>query len=257
MNEESQMMLRRYLNKELCDGQRRNSAFSLRALARRFTISSAALSEIMQGKRNVSQKMMTRILEKSHNPTIEKETVRTNFAHSKSPREKVSRQRVQLGSDQFRIISEWHHYAILSLLQTIDCKGSSDWIAKRLAITEKKTKDAIKRLLRLGLVRSSGEKLVVTNKSVDSPDEVNSSELKDLHKQIMEIGIDRLYKTDTRDRDYTMMTLAVNKEKLPLAKEKIRQFLREMESLLETGAKQEVYSIAVQLVPLTIMGDEQ
>jgi len=48
------------------------------------------------------------------------------------------------------------------------------------------------------------------------------------------------------------MTMAVDPKKLPLAKQRIQEFNRELSSLLETGDRTQVYQFQSCLFPLEI-----
>ena len=52
-------------------------------------------------------------------------------------------QYVQLTLDHFSVISEWYHFAILSLAETQDFKSYPAWIAGRLGISQKDAKAAV------------------------------------------------------------------------------------------------------------------
>jgi uncharacterized protein (TIGR02147 family) len=256
MNESSQILVRNFLLTELQSSKAKNKAFSLRALANRLNMPSSGLSEILNGKRNVSAKMLEKILEHSHGDALSKQTLKTDFVHSKRPSEKIDRKRLQLTLDQHKLIAGWEHFAILSLLQTSKCNSAPAWIARRLQLPQRRATEAIARLLRAKLIKRVDSKLVPNHRSVSTTDEIPSETVKDLHREILEMGVEKLYKTAPQDRDYTHMTLAIDRSKIPEAKKRIRKFYREMETLLERGTKEDVYSLAVQLIPISTIGSD-
>ena len=64
-------------------------------------------------------------------------------------------------------------------------------------------------------------------------------------------SIDALFAVPVESRDITSMTMAIDKNKIPEAKRKIKQFRRNLCQFLESGEKNEVYNLNVQLIPLT------
>ena len=54
--------------------------------------------------------------------------------------------------DTFAVISDWYHYAILSLLEVTDARLDPRWISKRLGINRLEARLAIERLKRLSLI---------------------------------------------------------------------------------------------------------
>jgi hypothetical protein len=53
------------------------------------------------------------------------------------------------------------------------------------------------------------------------------------------------------ERDFTTVTMAIDKRKLSTAKELIRKFEDELSDLLESGHRTDVYRLSVQLFPFT------
>ena len=53
------------------------------------------------------------------------------------------------------------------------------------------------------------------------------------------------------ERDVSSVTMAIDVQRIPLAKEAIRAFRRRLMRLLEAGSPDEVYNLNIQLVPVT------
>lgn len=232
----------------------KNPSYSLRAFAKYLKIPSGRLSEILSGKRNIGAKLATKILKKL-DLTPEEETQFLNSLRHQSQDLHESNYH-QLNMDAFHIISDWYHYAILSLIKTKNFENDPSWIANRLGISVVEVRAALERLQRLELIELKNEKMVRTKASLTTTHDVHSNALKRSHKQSLEQAIIAIDEVDLAFRDITSMTMAINFKKIPLAKEKIKRFRRELASLLEAGAKTEVYNLNIQLVPLSkITGD--
>lgn len=237
-----------------CD---RNRRYSLRAYARDLGISLGALSEILRGKRLLSPRMAKRLA-----PQLALDPRQECLFLNALPNEtsRASRLRVDedfqrhaLADDQFRLIADWYHYGILSLMKTDDFEPSYAWISKRLGITAGEAELGIARLIRIGLVKRSGRKLTRTKSWITTTSEVPSTALKRSHKQSIDQAGEALFKIPVELRDITSTTVATDASQLQAAKKLIRDFHIKLQSLLESGPKTEVYNLNIQLVPVTVL----
>ena len=162
--------------------------------------------------------------------------------------------------DQYHVVSEWHHFGLRALLRTKDAQSSPkhsepEWLAERLGIKSREAASAIERLLRLEMIeRLPDGALRATNVSFHSPDGTPSVSIRHNHSQHLDLARASLERDSVNIRDFTNLTMAINPKKLSEAKDIIRRFRKEIESVLEddsTGPRQEVYSLAVQLFPLS------
>ncbi len=68
--------------------------------------------------------------------------------------------------NKFEVISDWVHFAILSLLETSSDRVDADWIARRLGINKTYAQICFQRLLDLGLIAETEGRLKQTGKSI-------------------------------------------------------------------------------------------
>lgn len=252
----------RVLQDKLHQIRLRNNAYSLRAYARKLGLSPAALSEILNGRRRVSQKIADRIANALLLNPEERQKFSIAASDLKSDKKKLrkipveSRPKVELSMDYFQAVAEWQHFAILSLVETVDFQENAAWIAKRLGISKSVASQALTRLERLEMIeRTPDGKLKGTGLNYHSPDEIASIALRRAHANNLELAKNSLEKDPLEKRDFTAVTMAIDPARLPEAKQMIRQFRQEVEAFLEGGEKKEVYKFCMQLIPLTI-GDE-
>ena len=106
---------RLYLQSVLVERCRKNSGYSLRAFARSLGIVSSALSDILNRRRPITEKMKVRLglalglnLEDLNNFKSDRSIGARENSIDKSYR--------QISHDTFAIISDWYHYAILELM---------------------------------------------------------------------------------------------------------------------------------------------
>lgn len=251
----AQLAIQKKLNEMFSETQMKNPAFSLRAFARRLELSPSALSEILKGKRRISKKMAGRVVTNLCLNPIEAKTILDLFP------EKVSRKDLSpnyrspyqpLSMDQFHLIAEWYHFAILSLAETREFQSDAQWIGKRLNIRPQEAQSALDRLERLKLLNRTAEgKLVTTGIEYGTTDDVSDVSVRKAHAQNLEFARRSLEEDDISCRDFTATTMAIDIDKLPVAKKMIREFHDRLCAYLESGNKREVYKICVQFFPLS------
>ncbi len=145
------------LRGHLLEIQQKNPAYSLRAFASKLQLSPSALSEILNGKRRVSEQLAQKTLNLLGTDPRDQSKILQLFKqrHSEILEDSHESNYLELKSDQFQIISKWHHFAILSLAETKGFKASPLWIAKRLGIKVVEAENALERLERLGFIEWS------------------------------------------------------------------------------------------------------
>ncbi|MCB0384329.1 MAG: TIGR02147 family protein [Bdellovibrionales bacterium] len=252
---------RLWLQEEYEARRKRNPSFSLRAFAQILQIPPGRLSEILNQKRPISQKMASHLADRLElDPHAKRQllshlgrngkTIKTSPKSVDDLNEHPS-DYVQISLDHFHALADWYHFAILSLTEVESFVSEPKWIARRLGISVTQVKSAIERLERLDLLRAIDGRWVATNKSLTTPTDIASPALRSSHRQSLQQAIDCLEKVEIRDRDITSITMAIDKSKIEPAKEMIRDFRRRLCAFLEEGEKTDVYNLNIQLVPLT------
>ena len=155
---------------------------------------------------------------------------------------------LDLEIENFELVSNWLHFAILELTQVRGFKSSSKWISERLGITKAEADDAIDRLLILGLLARNGDKLVLVKSSAVR--DVPSAAIRQFHKSHLEKAIVALEEQAFEQRNFSGITMAINPKQLPLAAEMIKKFRRKLMKVLEEGDKTLVYHLSLQLYQL-------
>lgn len=250
----AQQALQSVLFKRFSELKARNGAYSVRAFAKRLGLSAAATNEILKGERNVSEKLAQRILLRLQMDPSERAQILSYFERkaSQSARSAPSSQSLKLSSDQFRTISDWVHFAIMSLIKTKGFKADPVWISQRLGVTESRVSLAIDRLLRLGLITRSGKRgFKRTEARIQTSDDVLDVSIQRAHIEDMELAKAAILELPVTVRDFTSITIPVNLESIPSVKEAIRRAQDEIADLLTKGQTTEVYRLCSYLFPLT------
>lgn len=255
---EAQSYIQKTLRERLDELKLKNSSFSLRAFARLLEISPASLSEFLNGKRVLSEKMIKKIaLKLSLSPSeydelsekidIEKRRI------SPSSQKELLKDKVQIQNDQYFLVADWHYYAILCLVETEDFIKDYEWIAKRLGTNASKIKACFERLLRLKFLNYDDKgKLYFQDVELQTTDGIPNTSLKRRHTENLESASLYLNTGDFDKRDFSFMTLAIDPVDLPVISKKIRDFQDELVQYINSREKKEVYEICFNVFPRSI-----
>ena len=111
---------------------------------------------------------------------------------------------------------------------------------------------AIERLKRLGLLEVKGEKWICRQSNTTLGSDFTSMALKKMQAQILTQAGRALEAIPVERRDQTSMTMAVDSRRLAMAKEKIKDFRRELSEFLEgDGEKDTVFQLSIGLFPIS------
>jgi uncharacterized protein (TIGR02147 family) len=156
------------LNTEFDRRKRKNDSYSLRAFARDLEISPSRLSEILKGSNGLSEKSANHIATKLKLKNLERKFL-LDLVLAESARNGKVRELAQvrladsrklkayqeIKENQFHVIADWYHGAILELPQVQGFQNNYQWVSQRLGITVQQAEDAVKRLQSLGLLEIS------------------------------------------------------------------------------------------------------
>jgi uncharacterized protein (TIGR02147 family) len=253
-----------WLNEEFKQLRSKNSAFSLRAFAKFLNMPASRLSEILSQKRlltmTAAEKISKRLM---WEPQLKNKFIECVANQISIKKNKITSVKPigltddyhQISSDLFNAICDWEHYALLSLAETNNFKLNVPWIARRLGIDPSQIRIAICRLERLGLIKIKKGKIHKTYINLTTPDGVYAADHKKGSQLLLQKALDSLNHVKRQHRDVSSITMAIDPRKISEAKERIKNFRRELAAFLETDNKEEVYSLCIQLFPLSKFED--
>jgi uncharacterized protein (TIGR02147 family) len=225
---------------ELLRRRRRNPRYSLRSFARDLEISPGRLSEFINGKRAISEKWKPQLIRKLG---LGQDIVKLADGLPKAGR--------LLCEDELNVIREPYFSAILSLLDTREIFQDSTQIGGRLGLLPSEARSALAVLARLGLVKNLRGRWMVNQVGTHTSNDIPSAALREYHRRAMQQAQTCLDEVPVDLRDITSVMLAIDPSKLPIAKRRIQRFRKSLERLLESGTKSEVYTLNIQLVPVS------
>ncbi|MFY7993382.1 MAG: TIGR02147 family protein [Bacteriovoracaceae bacterium] len=251
MNVDKNILFKKALNEEFAKRAKKNPQYSIRSFAQHLQVESSSLSQIMSGKRKLTDKMCERLGSRLGFGPIKMRTLTRSFSPARDSFENFAK----LQEDTFKVISDWHYYSILELTYCDEFKGNARWISRVLGLSFATTIDAVERLKRLQYLEITPEgkwvdKLGDTN---NLGNEFKTPAFTEHQRQILTKAVEALDKIPYSDRVQSSMTVAASKEKVVEAKQMILNFIEELNDFLRSGnARDEVYNISVSLFPTSI-----
>ncbi len=233
-----QLEFRIRLQDEFSRRCRVNSRYSIRAFAKLLKLDSSALSQILCGKRRVSEKFMAKI-DKILGHYPQDSQLRLNNLYT------------FVEADVFSIISDWYHFAILDLTLLKNFKSDVKWIASQLSITVSEAQIAIERLKRAGMLVEKKSKLIKAKSHYNNFVGASSSAHKEYQRQLIQKALQSVDMTPPELKDITAITIAGNSKKIAAVSERITKFRREICNFMEDGQGDAVFHLTVQLYPVT------
>lgn len=236
----------------------KNPQFSVRALAQKLAMQPAATNEILKGQRRVSRKIVEKIADKLQLDPSERTDLLKDFPLKLKRNTERNKQRtaelevLKLNADQFHLISDWLHFALLSLIKVKDFQSDLSWIAERFSVSTSDVRKALLKLQHLGLVTVDDRGVITrTPHPIRTTDDVRDLSLQQMHINDMELAKVKIQELRVDQRDFTNYTFPANPVKLAAAKEIIRKAQDDLEALMDDGDAQEVFRVCMYLFPLT------
>ena len=252
-----QFLIDRFEQKKL-----KNPAYSITAFARDLGLSVSFLSRLLRGQRPLTLNLAIQIgaiLELSSEELREITENLASDSKNNQFQKKILHKKTNaikpnmIEVEKFKAISQWYHFAILSMTFLDNFKPSTINIAKRLGISIVDAEEAIDRLITLGFLVRKNNTLVQTNRNIFVNTSYSDQAVREFHAQMIEKSKLELKNTsqDSFDSRYIAgNTMAIDREKLPVLREKIKKFQMELMDLAKSNQYNDVYHFNLQLFPI-------
>lgn len=237
------------LQNELLSRCRKNPSYSLRAFSKQLGIDQSLLSKILRGKKPISKKM---ILELSRVLKIPKANLNRYLEISTDSTERQNH--FYILQDQFDLLSDWYHFAILELSNLKTFKSDPKWISGKLGITVSEVNIAIERLIRNEFIKvqKNGKWQIFRPSNDWSNPEITSAARKQYQKQILEKSISAIQNVSYEYRHNSSLTLAINAALIPDIKKMLNKYRDELNQFSEEkGGYTDIYQLSLAFFPLT------
>jgi uncharacterized protein (TIGR02147 family) len=235
------------LNQKLMELQEKNPRLSHRYFAQKLGISSGALSEILKGKRKVSAKLASKLaarlnLDPITTANFTGQVLEADAAHDIDY--------LQLSDDQFHLISEWSHFAILNLVKSDRCQHKATWFAEQLNLPLRLVQDALDRLMRLGMLVYAKKKYIRSQAHFKTSDDVFNLSIRKSNLEDLELIREHLTASEVQERDFTSITMLIDPEQMPEFKKWIRKAQDQFAHKFETTKSANPFRLTMALYPL-------
>ena len=243
-------------------------SYSLRQWAQRLGTSAMTLSRVLRGMRPCQEAVLDKIAEQLGMNLPEKNFLflLNQFEFAKETKEKsrlwqkltelYKKSDVNfLEADQFRLVSDWYHFAIMEMTRLKDFKGDAKYIARRLGggVTEGTVKAALERLVRVGILEADSQRGYrrIPNGTVKAGDQGENRAVRLHHEQMIRKAFQALAQDPMEDKDFYGKTMTMKKSDLPRFKQRLREFQKEIAETFAVPSGDETYQMNVQLFRLT------
>ncbi|MGZ3743893.1 MAG: TIGR02147 family protein [Pseudobdellovibrionaceae bacterium] len=235
------------LNQKFLELRSKNPRLSLRYFAEKIGLSSGALSEILKGKRKISPKLAAKIAARLYLDPVDTASF---IGKDLIPTAAQDTQYQQLKDDQFQLISDWPHFAILNLVKSEQCQHRPTWFAQQLNLPLKRTQDAIDRLIRLEMLVYEKKKYLRTNTHLTTSDDILNLSIRRSNFEDLEMIRENLNSLDVQERDLTSLTMLLDPKKMPEFKKWIRKAQDQFAEKYETNKSTTAFRLTMALFPL-------
>jgi uncharacterized protein (TIGR02147 family) len=217
----------------------KNPSYSLRAFSKKLDIPHSALSEIISGKRKLTQKMGERVVMGLNLDPDKKGQLLKSIA------EKSSYSTLELQS--FQALAHWEYLAVLGLFKLKDFHSKTEWMARRLGISSKKIESVLNTLVAMGLVKEDIKGNLKRSSSINlnTPSQIKDKGLRQFTIESLEKAIESLRQDKVEDRDFSTVSLTVNKKDLPKAKKMLEEFRYKFDQEIESVPGEELYKLVL------------
>ncbi len=263
------MDYRVYLKDWYADAKANRRGFSHRAFSEEAGFSSPNfLKLVMDGDRNLTEKSIIPFMkglrlnkqeqEFFHNLvffTQAKNHEEKNGFYSRMLQSRKFSQLKPLEKRQFDFYTTWYHPIVRELVNSQYFDGTAEWVAQHVqpAITVAQATKSLELLALLGLIKRCDDgKWQQADNLISTGPEIKSNVLMQYHQNLLELARHQLTAVPAKERDVSSLTLGIKPEQIPLLKEKIREFRRDILKVVsEEEDTTQVVMLNVQLLPVS------
>lgn len=263
---------RLFLSDFLIEKKQQEKGFSQRDILRKMDVNSSGfLSNVLSGRNNLTTTQVATLskilkLKKAEAAYFEAMVL---FTQSKTLEEKntyysrmVKLQKSKfksLKSSQLSLFAKWHYAVIRELIYIHEFSGDYKTLAKMVdpPITPKEAEEAINELEKIGLIKKESNGIYRQKSGiVTTGDEVRSFHVANFLLDTIKHAERALDTVPPNERDMSVLTLKLSKEKTKQIKTEIQMFRKKLLRMAETDSnQQQVYQCNINFFPATKKGE--
>lgn len=250
------------LKDEFIRRQRGNPRYSLRAFALDMGLSAPVVSQVFKEQIRIPKNKAEAVADKLNlTPTLRQKFIQSIHRPRRSGSLKTLKKRLETTEDNhhllseerdFKIIAEWEHYALFSLMDTVDFRADIEWISKRLSISTIRARDVVQRLIEADLIiwNENGQ-LIKKVDVITTTKEIPSAALRMAHLDELKLAAQAQENVPTGERHITSLSMAISKDDLEEVKLYHQEFINKLLEIEKRTRQEEVYQFCFQAFPLT------
>jgi uncharacterized protein (TIGR02147 family) len=259
---------RKFLLDVIAEKKLTNPRFSCRQLSKRLGVSAATFVRILNGKRNVSKKLLPKFIDyfKLRERAAEYFSLLVEMAHVKGAEKKniAYKKILDFRSERINNIapqeySLFEQNYLIALREIIDIKGDIkdfESLGKSLRpeVSGREAKKGLQTLLNLKMIAEGENKRYYAPETLLTTGEKwESVAIQGYQSEMIKLADNALMKYPKDERDISTLTVGVSSEEIVRIKEILRQARQEILAVAEHSQSREyVYQLNVQLFPMSV-----
>ena len=256
MQTAAQVKIISLLRNEFLTRKIKNDRYSLRSFSRHTGIQAPILCQLFSGKRTLTPALAHQVL--ASIKSVDGETkfqlisqISTRKTPTENPNGEHLLRYIQLSASEYSLLSEWHHFAILSLIDSGWKTNDPEQISNHFfGVKPNQVKKSLELLEKLGMIDISRHGLRSTGKKFTTSTDISSETIRAFHREGLDLARDAL-EVDPTQRDFSAITVTCNPKALAKIKTKIQKLRREISNSMEKTKGKTVYRFQIQLFPLS------
>lgn len=244
----AQHSFRERLQAELAARCERNPGYSLRAYANYLGIDHATLSQLMRGKRTMTEATVRRLGERIGLAPAELDA----YAARSDPAQAGAPVRA-LAEDAAQVFGRWHAFAIMELMRLRSFKPDVRWIARVLGIDVAEVQIAVQHLLRLGFIQMESRDCWrdLTGGAILREEDFTMLALERLAARSREIQLASARNAPDANRSHGAVTIALAERDVGRLMQLVEQFLADVQACGADADGDRLYHVDVHCLPLS------
>lgn len=258
---------RKYLSDWMVDRQKKNPAFSQRAMCQKAGFNSPNyLGLVISNKRNLSGKSVQGLIKGMKLTEDEavyfKALIGLNQAKQQEDKvryqaiilqAKSKREARRIRRESYKYLSHWLYPALREMIFFKDFEPSAEWVARHFKDVDiEQAANALKTLHNLGLLPDSKDKMQAEPATLATEDESSEMITNHFHRMMILKSLEAMEKTPPAKRDIAGVTVAIDASQMEEIKKLLQNFRYELNAkLTATENPNAVYQLNMQFFNLT------
>jgi uncharacterized protein (TIGR02147 family) len=258
---------RNFLTDWFKEKKKKNPRYSIRAFARSLKLNAGTVTRILQGKRNISKKVITRIIEhfKLRQKEAEYFELLVIFNQSKKAEEKriyyerimnflkVNHKKIEAG--QYEYFNQWYNIAVREILNFYPFDGDFSTLAKFLEprIKPGQAKNAVKLLEKLRLIKKNKKGTYrLSDSFITTGEKWKGTAIHAFQMAMAELGKKSLDRFPKGERDISTLSLGLSPQGLARIREVLKETRKQIMAISKSEKKvNRAYQLNFHLFPLS------